>query len=237
MKLQALSNRIYYLPADAATDRPVLGYIQGDNYSLAIDAGNSPNHVRLFYSELQQAGLPLPAYTAITHWHWDHTFGMHAVTGKTIAGHRTNQQLATVRTWQWNDAAMAERLTTGQDIEFCDQYIRREYPDRKDILVTTADIVFTGQLSLDLGGVHCELYEITAPHSADSVLVYIPAEKTVFIGDADCEDFYFNNGTYDTAKLQSLITLLETLDFTTYVLGHDEPQNKTEAITYLKSHL
>ena len=99
MKLQKTSDRIYYLSAYSETDRPVLGYIRGDRYSLMVDAGNSSNHVDLFNRELTELGLPLPDYVAITHWHWDHTFGMSAVTGKTIANKITNEQLKVVKGW------------------------------------------------------------------------------------------------------------------------------------------
>lgn len=48
---------------------------------LAVDAEHSDAHVRDFCRALEGEGLPLPAPTAITHWHWDHAFGMHAVSG------------------------------------------------------------------------------------------------------------------------------------------------------------
>ena len=41
MMLKKISECIYYLPPDSETDRPVLGYIRGDRYSLMVDAGNS----------------------------------------------------------------------------------------------------------------------------------------------------------------------------------------------------
>lgn len=237
MELKKISNRIYYLPAEEKTDRPVIGYIKGDKYSLAIDAGNSSKHVEKFYCELNNVGLKLPDYTVITHWHWDHTFGMHSVVGKTIAGQLTNNKLKDVVTWQWSDDDMKNRLETGKDIEMCDKCIKLEYSNRQEIKVTSADIEFSGSLKINLGGIYCELTEIEAPHSEDSVLIYVPEEKAVFIGDADCEDHYNNNGHYDKNKLESFIALIKEIDFNTYVLGHDEPQTKEEAISYLMDEL
>ncbi|CAK7071848.1 MAG: hypothetical protein TIS_01028 [Tissierella sp.] len=237
MVLKKISDRIYYLPSEQETDRPVLGYVKGDKYSLVVDAGNSEKHVKKFYCAIEEAGLKLPDYTAITHWHWDHTFGMHVVTGKTIAGSLTNLKLGEVEKWKWADEDMSRRLQSGDDIETCDRCIRLEYYDRNEIKVVKADIEFHGQIILDLGGVHCELREIEATHSSDSVLAYVPEERTVFIGDADCADYYNNNGKYDKKKLVKLIALLEEIDFDTYVLGHDEPQNKDEVIAYLREEL
>mgnify|MGYP003329295852 CR=1 FL=1 len=58
-----------------------------------MDAGNSSDHVEKFYNGLRDLSLKLPDFTVITHWHWDHTFGMHASSGKTVACHLTSEKL------------------------------------------------------------------------------------------------------------------------------------------------
>jgi hypothetical protein len=63
MELKKISDRLYYLPAEERTDKPVLGYIKGDQYSLAVDAGNSLDHVEKFYRELRELELRLPDFT------------------------------------------------------------------------------------------------------------------------------------------------------------------------------
>jgi glyoxylase-like metal-dependent hydrolase (beta-lactamase superfamily II) len=237
MELRRITDRIYYMPSSSETDRPVLGYIRGDKYSLMVDAGNSAKHVEIFEKAIDENGFPTPDYVAITHWHWDHTFGMCAIKGKVIASTLTNQQLKKMMGWEWSDETMQLRLQTGEDIEFCDRCIRLEYPDRNDIKIRLADIEFDNNIVLDLGGVHCELRKIIGTHSEDSVSVYIPEEKIMFIGDADCEDHYNNNGNYDKTKLEELIEYLEKTDFVLYIPGHDEPQRKDEVLEYLKNEL
>jgi glyoxylase-like metal-dependent hydrolase (beta-lactamase superfamily II) len=194
MELKKISDRLYYLPAEERTDRPVLGYIKGDQYSLAVDAGNSSDHVEKFYRELKELELRLPDFTVITHWHWDHTFGMHSVSGKTVAGHLTNEKLSEVQKWEWTDEAMERRLQSGEDIEICDRCIRLEYPDRNKVKVVTADIEFTDVISINLGSVHCEIREFNATHSNDSVLIHVPEERVALIGDAYFGDYYQNKG-------------------------------------------
>lgn len=235
MELRKISDRIYYLPAEERTDRPIIGYIRGDNYSLAIDAGNSSDHVEKFYRELTISGLRLPDFTVITHWHWDHSFGMHAVSGMTIAGYLTNEKLAEVQKWEWTDEAMKKRLQSGEDIEMCDWCIRLEYPDRTKIKVVIADIEFTGTITIDLGGVRCEIREFISPHSKDSVLVHVPEERIVFIGDAESGDSYQNNGEYDKAKLVEMVKVLEETDVDMIMPGHDGPQPKAVLVNYLKN--
>ncbi|UCB42884.1 MAG: MBL fold metallo-hydrolase [Dehalococcoidales bacterium] len=237
MELNKISDRVYYLPSEERTDRPVLGYIKGDKYSLAVDAGNSSDHVEKFYRELRELDLRLPDFTVITHWHWDHTFGMHSVSGKTVAGHLTNRQLGEVQEWEWTDEAMEKRLQSGEDIEICDQCIRLEYPDRNKIKIVRAELEFTGVINIDLGGVHCEIKEFTATHSDDSVLVHVPEERVVFIGDAEGTDDYQNQGEYDKARLKEMIRVLEKIDVDIFVLGHDGPESKLEAMSYLRDEL
>ena len=121
MKPDRLTQRIWVYPYEEERDRPNLIYIRGDRFSLAVDAGHSAEHVREFYRSLEEAGLPLPSLTVLTHWHWDHTFGMHAVRGLCLACERTNRYLADFR-------ARLER----EGPAFClamHESIRREYGD------------------------------------------------------------------------------------------------------------
>ena len=126
--LKRLTERAWYLPWEEETDRPNLCYLLGERHSLAVDAGNSPAHVGKFYRALKEQGLPLPDFTVLTHWHWDHTFGLGAVHGVGIASAKTNQKLRQVAAWQWTPQAMEERERRGEDIPFCNEHIRREYP-------------------------------------------------------------------------------------------------------------
>lgn len=93
MTMSRLTERIWVCPYEEERDRPNLCYIKGDNWSLAVDAGHSEDHTKEFYLVLEKEGLPLPKLTVLTHGHWDHTFGMHAVHGLCLANERTNQYL------------------------------------------------------------------------------------------------------------------------------------------------
>ena len=52
MGLNKLTNHIFYLEHNPEVDRPMLGYVKGDKYSLAIDAGYSLSHVQDFYNAI-----------------------------------------------------------------------------------------------------------------------------------------------------------------------------------------
>ena len=197
--LKRLTERAWYLPWEEETDRPNLCYLLGERHSLAVDAGNSPAHVGKLYRALEEQGLPLPDFTVLTHWHWDHTFGLGAVHGVGIASAKTNQKLRQVAAWQWTPQAMEERERRGEDIPFCNEHIRKEYPRLGEIAVSPAAVELEGSLTLDLGGVRCQLLCQENPHAPDGLLVYVPQEGLVVLGDADCGDFYRLDGGYAPA--------------------------------------
>ena len=237
MILREISDRVYYMPNTEATDRPTLGYIRGDFFSVMVDTGNSPGHLKLFYEGLKERGLPKPEFAVITHWHWDHTFAMKAFEGTTIASRMTNEILDNVSSWKWTEKDMKMRLISGEDIEFCDIHIKKEYENPADIEVVTADIVFENELSINLGGVHCNLKLVGGPHCEDSTIVHIPEEKVLFVGDADCIDFYLKQETHDKYRLQKYMEKIKALDFKTYVHGHCPPMMKEEIFLQLESEL
>ena len=156
--------------------------MKGDHWSLAVDAGHSAAHVREFYRLLEKENLPLPDMTVLTHWHWDHTFGMHAVNGLTLANDRTNGYLA-----EWKD-----KIEKNGPEEFLaiHESIRREYGTDTEVIVRKADMVFTGEIVLDLGGCIVKVITADAPHTDDSALVYVKDDKTLFLGDSTCDDFF-----------------------------------------------
>ncbi|MDR7811132.1 MBL fold metallo-hydrolase [Lacrimispora sp.] len=234
MEFRQLTDRVYYSMFDKAADRPVLGYVKGQKHSFMIDAGNSKKHVELFYEALCKEGLKKPGITAVTHWHWDHTFGMHAVEGITIAHKKTNSKLGEMAKWEWTDVEMKKRLEAKVEIEFADTSIRTEYPLLSEIQVVTSDLSFEESMEIDLGDITAELYHVESPHSEDCVCILIPQERILFIGDAVGVDYY-NNCLLDKEKLRSLITSIEGFDFDICVMGHVEPMSKENILHIMHS--
>ncbi len=227
MELKKISERVFYYPHQPETDRPMLVYLKGEKIVLAVDAGNSADHVNEFYKSLEAKGLNKPDFTVITHWHWDHTFGMHHIHGLSIAHHKTNEFLNQERA----------KLSDSEYIKFLkkdDKCLGREYVDNKRIIVVLSDIQFEEELSLNLGGMTAKIFHAESPHSEDTVLIYIPEEKILFLGDSTSEDFY-NNGYMDKDKLESLINVVESTDCQYCILSHADPLTKSDLLNYLKS--
>lgn len=229
MKLNKLTNRIYFLGHDPEADRPMLAYLKGDKFSLAIDAGYSASHVQDFYKAIKAEGFKKPDFTVITHWHYDHTFGMHAINGISIAHNKTNEFLKDQQE-QSRDTDYIKVLKK-EDIHF-----RKEYCGQDKLNIVLSDIAFSDKMTLDLGGITANIFHTVSPHSDDTTCIYVPEERVLFLGDSTSEDF-FNGGYMDKDKLQSLIQMIQSTDCDCCILSHCEPLAKEDLLCYLKSIL
>ena len=220
MDLKRLTERVWYSPFEEERDRPNLGYIQGDQWSLAVDAGHSAAHVEAFYQALERENLPLPALTVLTHWHWDHSFGLHRISGLSIANRITNQHLRSFR----------KRLDEEGREAFLslDESVRLEYAGGKEIRIETAGIEFENGLLLDAGNCPIRLFQAEAPHTDDSTLVHVPGESVLFLGDAACRTF--PNGKKDPALVRKLADTVKSVGAEICLEGHWIPQTLRETL-------
>ncbi len=170
-----------------------------------MDAGNSPAHARLLLAEMAQLGNIRPNYIALTHWHWDHVFGSAEFDAPLIAQCETAQIVKEMAQLDWRDEVLDARVAAGTEIDFCRTMIKAEMADRSELVIRPPDITFTQEMTLDLGDVTCVLRHVGGDHSADSIIIYIPEEKVVFLGDALYVDIYNEPRRYTTRKLFPLI--------------------------------
>ncbi|WP_022762590.1 MBL fold metallo-hydrolase [Butyrivibrio sp. AD3002] len=220
MELKRLSEHIWYMPFETERDRPNLGYVKGDNWSLAIDAGHSAAHTKEFYALLKKEDLPLPSLTVLTHWHWDHTFGMHAVNGLCLANAKTNEYLS-----QWKT-----KIEKNGPSEFFAMHesIRREYSGGSEVIVVKADMIFSGEITLDLGGCIVKAIQTEAPHTDDSTVVYIENDKSLFLGDSTCDDFVTGVKRADLCEILS--DTIRKINPEICVEGHWTPENTQDTL-------
>ncbi|MDN5343443.1 MBL fold metallo-hydrolase [Oceanotoga sp. DSM 15011] len=228
-----LTERIYYMPNDDRTDRPLLGLIYGDKYSLVVDAGNSPKHANEFLNEISKLDIPPLKYLVLTHWHWDHIFGIETMNLMTICNDITKENLNKMQKLTWDDFNLDKRVNDGEEIEFCSEMIKLEMPNRDDFRTSNADISFKKSLEIDLGGINCVIDHVGGCHSEDSTIIYVPNEKTIFLGDCTCEDIYNGEWSYSRDKLFPMINKIKEYDALYYLTSHYRPESKEEFLNYL----
>ena len=223
-----LTSRIWYQTPVSETDRPILAVVRGEKHQLMIDAGNSSAHAALFLEEMKTHNLGSPDLLALTHWHWDHIFGMKHLGLPSIATKQTITHMKEMQPYAWTDEALQERMDQGIEIPFCADAIKLEFGATRDIEVVLPTISFEGQLEIDLGGVQCQLIEVDNDHSPGSLLVYIPEERVVFLGDAMYADIFSPKWNYTVERTTRLLAALDRLDADYYIWSHGEAMPKSE---------
>ncbi|HBF59018.1 MAG TPA: Zn-dependent hydrolase [Exiguobacterium sp.] len=223
-----MTSRIWYQTPVSETDRPILAVVRGEKHQLMIDAGNSSAHAALFLEEMKKHNLGSPDLLALTHWHWDHIFGMKHLRLPSMATQQTITRMKEMQPYAWTDAALQERMDQGIEIPFCADAIKLEFGTTRDIEVVLPTIGFTGQLEIDLGGVQCQLIEVENDHSPGSLLVYIPEERVVFLGDAMYADIFSSKWNYTVERTKRLLATIDRLEADYYVWSHGEAMPKSE---------
>lgn len=212
MELKKITEHVYIYGPDSVRDRPMLGYVHGERFSLAVDGGFSPDHVEGFYAALEGQGLPHPQLTLLTHWHWDHTLGLPRVEGLVAASEKTNRLLEAER------ERLADPVYEG-DLRRSYSYVDDEFPGVPIPRIRTAEIEFSQSLVLDLGGTTVRALACENPHTPDGTLIFVPGERVLFAGDATLGSFE-EGGRMDRAKLGTLLEQIRELDPAWILLGH-----------------
>ncbi|WP_289355101.1 MBL fold metallo-hydrolase [Paenibacillus sp. S-12] len=219
--LNKLSDSVYYLSNQNEKERPTLGLVCGDKYSLVIDAGNSVQHARDFLSEIENVNVPPVKYLVITHAHWDHFLGMNEFHATIIVNSLTNQLLNTWRGYSFDDHSLQEYVDAKKMTSQCVEIIKNEVPNRDVFKLNTSDIVFDGSLVLDLGNKSCVIERIRSTHTDDSTIVYVPDEKAIFLGDSIYGTTKNSLFHYKKSHLEPMIEDIQKFDATHFIVGHE----------------
>lgn len=220
--IKKLSDRIFYMEQNDETDRPSLGLICGNKYSLIVDSGNSPKHAKEFLSELNSMNIPPVKYLVLTHWHWDHIFGIKEMNLITIAHENTKEKLDEMKKLKWDDKSLENHIIEKKFAEFAVNCIKKEMPEkeRNNLIIGDLDITFNDSIEIDLGGVTCIVKVIGGDHSDDTSIIYVPEEKTLFLGDCIYGNMYNDTYGYTIEKLFPMIEKIEKYDAEHHILSH-----------------
>lgn len=218
-KLMKISDRLYYLTPIQETDRPILGAVIGEEKTILIDAGNSSRHAKLFLQQLGEIGIQADLL-ALTHWHWDHVFGMREMNLPSISCRETYGKIQEMQPLSWEDEDLDQRVEEGIEIPFCAEAIKKEFGNDRSIQVQLPTIVFENRMTVHLGGLTCEIKHVGGDHSSDSCIIFIPEEKALFLGDCLYANLYAEKWNYTVEKMLKLIQQLEKYDADIFFLSH-----------------
>lgn len=233
-KIRQLTERIFFLPPEQDTDRPILAAIRGKQKTLLVDAGNSAQHASLFLKQLGKEDISNIQMVVLTHWHWDHSFGADELNVVTIAHEQTKWQLQQLIPLSWSDDALHKRVLEGSESPFCAEMIKKEYGNNRHITIALPNITFKEKIHLDLGDISCRVEHVGGDHSHDSSVIFVEEEKVLFLGDCLYPHLYSEKPIYTVHNVLSLVEQLNTFDADTYVLSHELPLTKSQFQHYTR---
>lgn len=224
--IEQISKHIWIMHAEHETDRPILAAICGENKTLLMDAGNSPAHAALFREELVKQGVRQPELIVLTHWHWDHTFGLSEWRLPVIAHEETARGLRRLQGLDWSDETL-ERLVHEQILnEGSSSDIKLEYGDKRNITIVEPDILFKDSIRVELGGVSCEVQWVGGDHTSDACYVYVQEDQVLFLGDALGPSVYGGPRSYTAQSFLRLLAKAYQYEAKIFVESHGTPMDR-----------
>ena len=234
--LQHITPHVWWMPPDKP-DRPSLCAVVGARGTLMLDAGASDAHARLFLEALAAKNLPAPRFVALTHWHWDHTFGAAEIGAPIIAHPKTSDKIWEMAAYEWDDESMAQRVAQHLGVPTANgmKDIQIEVPDpKRRIRFAAPDILLESSLTIDLGDVTCRIEHVGGDHAADSCVIHIVEDRVLFLGDC-LYHAIFPKEYYTLEKMTPLIDKLLTYDAEQFIEGHsDTVLSRAEAFVLIE---
>lgn len=236
MHAHKLTEGIYYSDPVAETDRPLLGLVAGSQGTVAVDAGTSPSHARDFLTALEElTGTPFGVGTGgganrdevpiqrqfITHWHWDHIFGMQTIGATSLAHELTAQKVAELRGLSWDDAGLDHLVETGFLPRFAADCLKTEMPSPSQRQLIPIDRSFHSAGQIDLGDITCIFEHLGGSHTDDSSILYVPERGVLFLGDCVYGRRYKGAYGYRLETLVPMRDRLKRFKATHYLISHE----------------
>lgn len=235
MELLRVSDGVYYSTKDDYYDQPCLYAVVGSRRTLMVDGGVTPDRAREFVSLLRRETGRGADFAAVTHWHWDHTFGLPGIDAPVLACVETARHIARMAGYSsWSDEALEARICSGEEIGACAENIRKNYPGgaRSRISLRSPDILFDGLLELDLGGLTCRLTQLPPVHTNDGVAIHVPERNVLILGDAMYANCYDKPAHYCAQPVLDLISFIRGTGADMLLVSHMEPETAEELRQY-----
>ena len=229
--LHQVTEHVWWFTPDSRTDRASLAVVVGNQGTLMLEMGASPAHANEFLQALTDNGIPLPDSAILTHWHWDHSFGMEALDIPFVAHRDTAINLHRMSGYDYSDDGLDALVKQGIEVEFTREHmiIELDNRQRQQLKLRQPDVIFDETYHYDLGSVSCEVVHVGGDHAADSCVMFIPDDKVLFMGDCFYYTVYEEPRHY-TKKVLTLIDKLASFGAEHYIEGHSNQITSSKEI-------
>ena len=189
-----------------------IGLVIGKSGCLVIDTGSSPAQGAVIRRAAERAsGLPVVG-VLVTHWHYDHLFGLAGFAGVPSYGHDTVAA--------WLSRAECREGATGLGVEMTD-------------LVAPSQSFSLARV-IDVGGRRVEVVHFGRGHSDGDVVAIVPDAGVIFAGDLleSAGPPEFGSDSYVREWPSAVDGILGLVaEETVIVPGHGAPMDRLAAFT------
>jgi glyoxylase-like metal-dependent hydrolase (beta-lactamase superfamily II) len=195
-----------------------------ENGWFVIDSLSTPELSSEFLKNLKKIKNVPVKYLVITHYHQDHWYGAQTYKKENavIIGHKTLKEIY-------------ENGTAEMMLEAANKMSKGLY---KDVKLVPPDISISKEKIIKFGGKEFRIFPLTPAHTNSDIVVYIPDEKVIFVGDL----VFYNRIPFagdrnsDTRNWIKVLNKLKKMNIETVLAGHNKPLNKNSVdftINYL----
>ena len=189
------------------------GFIVGEEGVIVIDTLMTPSLAGSLMTVVRDVTNKPIRYVINTHFHGDHIYGNQYFLPAPIIGHENCKF----------------DLDTKWDANF-NRYWSREAlrPELSRIVKTTPDVTFNDKMSIWLGSREIQLSFHGRAHSNSDILLYLPEEKVLFVGDLAVNKTIpaFPDG--HITDWVAVLEQVEKVDTNTIVPGHGPVGTRAE---------
>ncbi len=229
-----LTDHVWLWPhnSDASAVQCSVGVIATGKESVLVDAGNSPELARRVKTELVRCGFPPVSRIIYTHHHWDHVNGACEFKAPVIAHAKCRVMLKEEARKPWSYEYLREEIGRNPALKVSYEGRARAIKDWEAFRIVAPGAVFEKAETIHLGEVTIEMEHVGGEHAKDSIVVKVPQEKVMFLGDC----YYPPPLHLRVAEPMPSIGMLKRLEsegYDLYVESHDEPFTRGELLEFL----
>ena len=237
LQLTQLSEHIWLLPhnPDANKVQSSIGVIATRSESLLVDAGNSPRLAQKLKTELVRCNLPPVSRIIYTHHHWDHIYGACGFNVRVTAHTLCRAILEEESKKPWGIEYLNEQIKLNPRLRESYRARAKAMEDWEAFRIVVPEDVFEKGTSFNLDRLVIELEHIGGKHADDSIIVKVPQDGVMFLGDCYYPPPLHLRGP-DSAPSFGMLGQLQNSAYDLYVEGHDRPCRRSELLKLLEEN-
>ena len=163
--LTRVSDHVY-----ALVGWPNIGIVVGNRGTLVIDTGLGERNGATIMRVVQKLEKGPVLYLTTTHYHSEHVTGEHAFPANTVLIRPVAQQQELNRLLPGHMARFHEMSQQNKEL-------------LADVKMRAPDILFNGEMTLDLGGVTARLFRLGRAHTEGDMLTFVEEDSVLIPGD------------------------------------------------------